>query len=148
MEYLIRSAAPADAEAIAFIEKQTFSCPWSTQAVLSEIEKAYAVFLVCEVGGDIAGYVSMECIYGECYVGNLAIKPRYRRNGLAAALLRHLITEAENRNGRFLTLEVRASNTAAIGLYEQAGFALQGVRRGFYTDPAEDGMIYTLFIKD
>ena len=50
-------------------------------------------------------------------------------------------------NSLFITLEVRPSNQAARALYEKFGFVQRGVRKGFYKDPAEDGLIYTLDIK-
>jgi ribosomal-protein-alanine N-acetyltransferase len=37
-------------------------------------------------------------------------------------------------------LEVRASNQAAIRLYESAGFQLLGRRKGYYS--GEDGLVY------
>ena len=39
------------------------------------------------------------------------------------------------------TLEVRASNHAAIALYEKAGFKTEGIRPGFYENPADDAAI-------
>ncbi|MFA7637566.1 MAG: GNAT family N-acetyltransferase, partial [Monoglobales bacterium] len=48
----------------------------------------------------------------------------------------------------FITLEVRISNSAAIGLYEKFGFVSQGIRKGFYSYPVEDANIMTLVLKD
>ena len=46
-------------------------------------------------------------------------------------------------NLAFLTLEVRASNNAAIGLYEKHGFHRAGLRPGYYQKPKEDAVIMT-----
>jgi ribosomal-protein-alanine N-acetyltransferase len=40
-----------------------------------------------------------------------------------------------------MTLEVRVSNTAAIGLYRRFGFAPAGVRAGYYGDDGEDALV-------
>jgi ribosomal-protein-alanine N-acetyltransferase len=40
-----------------------------------------------------------------------------------------------------MTLEVRCSNEAAIGLYQRFGFAPAGVRVGYYADTGEDALI-------
>ena len=39
------------------------------------------------------------------------------------------------------TLEVRASNRKAIGLYEKCGFAVKGRRPRYYDDAKEDALI-------
>ena len=48
----------------------------------------------------------------------------------------------------FITLEVRASNAAAIALYEDAGFRPVGTRRNFYTAPQEDAVLMTWTAKE
>ena len=40
-----------------------------------------------------------------------------------------------------ITLEVRPSNVAAIGLYEQHGFLFAGARPAYYPDSGEDALI-------
>ena len=40
-----------------------------------------------------------------------------------------------------MLLEVRASNSAAIGLYKKYGFVRDGVRRGYYRFPTEDAWL-------
>ena len=145
-DILIRYADVSDAAAIAALEKETFSSPWSENSVVSEILKENAVFLICEIDGAIAGYVSMETVCGECYIGNLAVNTLYRRQGAATALLNALKEIARQNACFFISLEVRASNTAARELYSKNGFEFQGVRPGFYSDPAEDAAIYTFYL--
>ena len=48
----------------------------------------------------------------------------------------------------FITLEVRASNAAAIALYKGAGFRPVGTRRNFYTAPQEDAVLMTWTAKE
>ena len=42
---------------------------------------------------------------------------------------------------KYLTLEVRVSNEAAIGLYTKYGFSSLGTRKGYYQDNNEDALI-------
>ena len=48
---------------------------------------------------------------------------------------------AAQEGARRATLEVRASNTPALQLYERMGFAVRGKRPGYYTNPSEDALI-------
>ena len=43
-----------------------------------------------------------------------------------------------------MTLEVRESNTPAIGLYRKLGFEEVGRRKGYYTNPKEDAILMTV----
>jgi ribosomal-protein-alanine N-acetyltransferase len=39
------------------------------------------------------------------------------------------------------TLEVRRSNDAALRLYQRFGFAIEGIRPDYYTQPVEDALV-------
>ena len=73
---------------------------------------------------------------GACYT-----VPEYRRQGIARRMLSELMREGRDEGiGRF-TLEVRASNEAAIALYRGLGFYQEGVRKNYYESPREDALI-------
>jgi ribosomal-protein-alanine N-acetyltransferase len=69
------------------------------------------------------------------------VHPGWRRAGVASRLLDELLDLTAGDRRRGYTLEVRVSNTSAIGLYERFGFEASGVRRGYYTDNREDALI-------
>ena len=50
---------------------------------------------------------------------------------------------AEEEKLRFVSLEVRVSNSAAVSLYEKLGFTTEGRRKDFYRNPREDALIMT-----
>ena len=83
----------------------------------------------------------------EGQITNVAVHPDYRRRGLASAVLNSLMRYARSCHAESVTLEVRASNAAAIALYKKAGFSEVGRRRGFYTKPTEDAVLMTARIK-
>ena len=76
---------------------------------------------------------------------NIAVDPDYQRQDWERAL-EHLIDELEKRGVATLWLEVRASNAAAIALYESLGFNEATIRRNYYptTDGREDAIIMAL----
>ena len=71
----------------------------------------------------------------------LAVLPSARRQGIGAALLAAVLAWAATRGARHLSLEVRQSNAAALGLYARFGFRPEGRRRGYYADPVEDALL-------
>jgi ribosomal-protein-alanine N-acetyltransferase len=97
---------------------------------------------VCTVNGCVAGYlVQREVAPGEHEILNLAVDPAERRKGIARQLLGDALARAP---GAWF-LEVRASNAAAIQLYESAGFHRAGRRPDYYAHPAEDAIVMRFF---
>ena len=56
-------------------------------------------------------------------------------------MLSELMLRCRSMGVRNYTLEVRASNVPAIGLYEKLGFVKEGIRPDFYSYPDEDAII-------
>lgn len=131
-------------DALAALERECFSEPWTRAGLAAELDNPIAVFRVAELDGKPAGYAGMHCVLDECYVANVAVFPQYRRRGVARALMEHLAGFAEQYGESFLTLEVRPSNAAAVALYTGLGFQQAGRRKDFYRLPKEDALILTL----
>ena len=133
-------------DTLAEIEKACFHAPWSADMLREELGKG--IFLVAEQDGAVAGYVGCQTVLDEGYITNVAVSPDCRRQGIGRALIAELPERAKRAGLAFVTLEARASNAPAITLYEGAGFRRVGVRKNFYTAPAEDAVLMTLFLKE
>ena len=70
-----------------------------------------------------------------------AISPNYRRRGYGEALLKRVIDDCYTEMIKYITLEVRVSNTPAINLYTKYGFSSFGTRKGYYQNNNEDALI-------
>lgn len=140
----VRRMTAEDAPALAAIESACFVHPWSETALREETDNPTARFFVAEQGG-IVGYAGMHIGGDEGFIDNVAVSPHHRRQGVAAALMAALLACGREEHLYRLTLEVRPSNTAAIALYEKWGFTRDGIRPGFYRDPAEDAAIYSYY---
>ena len=92
--------------------------------------------------GSVAGYVFCREVAGESELLNLAVDPGLRRGGVGRMLLAAAIEWLTTRGARETFLEVRASNVAAIALYEEVGFRAVGRRPGYYQRPPEDAILY------
>ena len=129
------------AETLHEIEKACFSRPTSTNGFLQSIDTDYYLYFK---DGCAAGFLSFKKAADEGYIQNLAVLPEYRKKGIAFSLLKKLLESSKNL--KFITLEVRQSNTSAINLYKKLGFSTVGVRKNFYRSPTENADIMTYYI--
>ena len=126
---------------IAQLEKLCFSDPWSENSIASELDNRLSFWLVAEQEGTVVGYVGSQTVLGETDMMNLAVHPDYRRMGIGELLVLELIKNLAEQGSHSLMLEVRASNSGAIALYEKLGFIQVGIRKNYYRNPREDAMI-------
>ena len=138
---MIRYFKAGDEKAIAEIEKECFLEPWSEQAVLDSANLD-CVFVLFEKDGQAVGYAGIQIVLDEGYITNIAVKKAFRRQGIATVLINELLKMLNDKLS-FISLEVRASNSAAIKLYELLGFEKAGIRKNFYSAPKEDALIMT-----
>ena len=139
----IRRLGIGDVDAIDEIERASMPAPWSPAMFAGEIAKPTSVCLGLfeSTTGRLVGYVIVSRYVDAWHVMNLVVAEDRRRMGIATSLLEELFARTSDEGRRCFTLEVRASNDAAIHLYETMGFRAQGVRRGYYTDNREDAVI-------
>ena len=129
---------------VAELERLCFSVPWSRNMLAEELENALSAMLVAlDDQGHVAGYAGLQVILDEGYITNVAVRPDCRRRGVAGQILQVFLDFAQAQNLAFLTLEVRASNQAAILLYGRRGFRGMGRRKNYYEHPREDAIIMT-----
>jgi len=129
---------------VAELERICFSAPWSRNMLAEELNNALSAMLVAlDDSGRVVGYAGVQVILDEGYITNVAVRPECRRQGIAGKLLDVFLNFAQGNQLAFLTLEVRASNEAAIILYGRHGFRGVGRRRNYYEHPREDAIIMT-----
>ena len=126
---------------IAELETICFTDPWPDAAIRSELENPLSYWLVAVDGDRVVVYIGSQSVMGEADIMNVAVDPAYRRMGIAKELLATLQHDLCAREVYSLTLEVRASNTPAIMLYDSLGFVQVGRRPHYYHKPKEDALI-------
>lgn len=126
------------------VEAECFSDPWSEIMFLEEISGKFSHYFVAVIDGHAVAYMGMWSLSGEGHITNVAVAKDYRRKGIARSLIEHFIDIAKREKLEFMTLEVRASNDAAIALYKSFGFTQVGVRKKYY-DNVEDALLLTKF---
>ncbi len=127
--------------ALARLEQECFADPWSEKALEEELTNPNAVFRVALKDGEVAGYVGMIHVLDEGDICNVAVFDSFRRQGIATALIQHLVDYAVENKLAFITLEVRESNIGAQKFYETMGFVNIGMRKNFYDNPKEHAIL-------
>jgi len=136
-----RDMAVDDLDEILMIERVSFPTPWSRGIFMGELEYPLCRGLVALVRGRIVGYICFAIVYDEIHLRNLAVHEEWKRQGVASELLSQMIAVSAVEGAQYATLEVRRSNTAALGLYKRFGFVVEGVRPSYYSDTREDALI-------
>lgn len=115
---------------------------------LSQIEDMfnydYYTIFKCLINGKIEGYICATILFEECNLLKIIVNSNYRRHGLGSRLINTLIEYCKNENVSSVYLEVRENNNIAISFYENIGFELETVRKGYYD--GIDAKIYRLNI--
>ncbi len=131
-----------DLDEVLAIERASFATPWSRAAFRYELTKnRVARCLVVRAGHEVVGYICLWEIGHEIHITNLAVHPRVRRQGIARTLLGAVLEEARRGGVAQAFLEVRPTNTGALGLYRRFGFEVIGRRKGYYFDTGEDALV-------
>ena len=127
------------------IEQDSFATPWSRASLENEItNNPCARYLVICEHGEVLGYAGMWLVLDEAHITNVAIRRDSRGKGLGEKLMRALVQLAADSGMNWMTLEVRASNAPAQGLYKKLGFINVGRRKNYYEDNREDAILMAL----
>lgn len=94
--------------------------------------------------GKIAGFLCLLMVPDEADILKVAVRPEYRRMGTGRMIIDEMKRKAPKYGVYNIFLEVRKSNSAAIGLYGVKGFFKVGERRNYYTSPVEDALVMKL----
>lgn len=142
MNFSVRPLEKGDLSAAAALEKDCFSAPWSEKTLEAELQNPLnRFFAAVSEDGELLGYAGIQIVAGEGSVFNVAVKKEARRQGIGGELVHELLAAAKEQKTETVYLEVRASNLAAISLYEKAGFVFCGLRKNYYTDPVEHALL-------
>lgn len=130
-----------DLTQIAALEEEIFTDAWSEQALLKSLEHPQAFIITAKKQGIVRGYAVVYHVLDECEIARIAVSGVVRREGAGSLILEKVCEKCRTLGVRKMLLDVRISNDEAIGFYRAFGFAEDGVRRGFYSNPAEDALL-------
>jgi ribosomal-protein-alanine N-acetyltransferase len=171
--FKIREMTMADIPQVVDVERESFPTTWPQTAYRRELANKFARYLVLidstkplaraelprprrsflglfrrpepapSSDERIIGYVGLWLMVDQAHIVAIAIRDRYRRQGLGELLLAESIQMALDNHMDSITLEVRRSNASAQALYDKYRFLKVGVRARYYSDNHEDAIIMT-----
>ena len=133
---VFRPMREEELDAVLAIEYSVTDFPWGRGHFTDSMNSGYA----CWSGyadGALAGFYVLMPVVDEAHLLTISVGPKYQRCGYGRCLLHHAMNTARLGGAERMLLEVRPSNTKALGLYRQIGFEQIGRRRGYY--PAAGG---------
>lgn len=151
--FYIAPMLESDLPAVVELERLARLSRWGYESYRAELRsnplavmlvaRGQAPFVMRPIYGFLVGRVQPSPRYSgrELHIANLAVYPEVRRQGLGRRLLKEALYTGRLYGAATAFLEVRPSNTAAQTLYASLGFVAVARRRGFYTDPPEDGLL-------
>lgn len=139
----IKRMTPEDIDGVISIEEQAYGDHhWSKDSFMNELNNELArYYSLFNKNNELCGYAGCWHILDEAHVTNIAISANHRRKKYGEALLKRIIDDCYLEKIKYITLEVRVSNQAAINLYTKYGFTSFGTRKGYYQNNNEDALI-------
>lgn len=132
---------PFSIEYIEDVSEMHFQIPegWSMKSLISDIANSATQSYVAQAGGRAVGFCSY-LVTDDAELLFVCTHPSFRRQGIATALLSRTMDKLPERINS-IVLEVRSKNEGAISLYEKLGFEKLGIRKNFYSTPADDAVV-------
>lgn len=137
----------ADIEYAYSLECQCHTHPWSKNLFLSNFGKRYFNHVLLE-NEEVIGYFVASSVAGEVTLMNIVIAPNQQGKGLGRKLLQFLIDLCRQKQEQEIWLEVRASNAAALSLYNNLDFVEVDRRKDYYpcATGREDAIIMCCYL--
>ena len=141
-----RPLRESDLPRVMQIEHACFSTPWREATFRGLLLRTDTDLVAAERGGLLVGYAICWTVLDQAELGNVAVDPRERGNGVGTALVDRAVEAVGARGARELFLEVRETNGDAQSIYRRKGFTVVGRRRAYYSEPVEDALVMRLHV--
>lgn len=137
----LREPSADERTAIFALEAAAFSNPWTPDTFDTLLQSPASQVWVVRDGSQIVAFCACYVFADYLDINTVAVDASRRRQGIARSLLQRILSDT---GVPCATLEVRASNTSAIRLYQGLGFTVTSARSRYYENPEEDGLILWL----
>ena len=139
--WTIRQMTEEDVAAVAALEAENFSRPWSFDAFSKTLSDENYIVMIAKATDALLGYCVLLCTGEEADITNVCTAPEARGKGVAMDMLAVLMDVGRARGVTEFFLEVRESNVPARRLYTKLGFEEIGLRKNYYEEPKEHAVL-------
>ena len=139
--WTIKHMTEEDVAAVAVLEAENFSRPWSFDAFLKTLSDENYIVIIAKDADALLGYCVLLCTGEEADITNVCTAPSARGKGVATKMMTALMEAGKDRGVTEFFLEVRESNTPARALYTKLGFEEIGLRKNYYEEPREHAVL-------
>ena len=140
---ILREMTVDDLDEVLELEEKLFPVPWTREGFFTFLIRKDTLFLAVEEKERILGYAGCLIVLDEADILNIGVDPGRQKEGIGGFILQSLIRLLDMQGIHLVHLEVRESNETARRLYERNGFIVDGLRKGYYTDPVENAVLMT-----
>ena len=139
--WTIKQMTEEDVAAVAALEAENFSRPWSFDAFLKTLSDENYIVIIAKDTDALLGYCVLLCTGEEADITNVCTAPSARGKGVATKMMTALMEAGKGRGVVEFFLEVRESNVLARALYTKLGFEEIGIRKNYYEEPREHAVL-------
>ncbi len=134
----------SDVAEVAMIEQSIYAAPWTGGNFVDSLNAGYCAWTlradarVSIHAAPLIGYFVLMAAVDEAHLLNVSVATAWQGRGHGLFLLQRAAALARDHKAGAVILEVRPSNTRALGIYRRFGFREHGLRRRYYPVSADD----------
>jgi [ribosomal protein S18]-alanine N-acetyltransferase len=128
----LSEARPPDAGAMAMLHGHSFRRGWSESEVEQLLLDRQVLAHRAMWGDELVGFILSRMAAGEAEILSVAVDAAWQGQGLGRRLLDLHLRRLAGLGVATVFLEVEEGNSAALRLYDRAGFREVGRRSGYY----------------
>lgn len=103
------------------------STPLPNGTELKQLQNEGHLYTILDSNNELAGVIILTVTGKQGLAQHLAVSPKHRRKGLAAALMTNTILSSKKEDLSVLRLWVDCKNSSAIALYDRLNYTLDGM---------------------
>lgn len=146
---MLRTLFKSDLAQLLVIENAVHITPWPEDTFKTCFDAGYLGWVI-EHEKKVVAFIMISLRVEECHILNLGVAREFQGQGFGRQLMEYVLKHAKRKGAGIVYLEVRRSNSRAIGLYQRMNFQQIGERKGYYPTVSgnEDALIFAKSLVD